>query len=247
MAGEEIATLAAAGSGLLALAWLLARNLRTPPAERAPHPDAFGSVEGSAPLAMALVLFVGYQGGAALIILVRGVAGTAAGIGAIAFACWYIHRLAVRPLLRPAGTAAWRVGTGLLYAWAAMPLVVGAYLVFQWLGVPVLQEPVKLIRGRAPGWQALVFLTVVLAPVAEELCFRGLLYPALRRRRSRLVAVVATSVAFGLVHPMPGTWVPLAVLGVFLAYATERTGSVLAPISAHMAFNGFNVALLLLF
>jgi len=245
MAGEDIATFAAAGSGLLALAWLLVRNLRTPREARGPRPDAFGPIEGS-PVAMALVLFVGYQGGATLLFLVGGAAGTAGGIAVIALFCWFIHRHAVRPLLRPAGTAAWQVRTGLLYAWAAMPLVMGTYFLFAWLGAPGLQSTVKLIRDRGPGWQGLAFLAVVLAPVAEELCFRGLLYPALRRR-SRLAAVVATSLAFGLVHSPIGTVVPLAVLGVFLAYATERTGSVLAPIAAHMAFNAFTVALLLVF
>ena len=43
----------------------------------------------------------------------------------------------------------------------------------------------------------------------------------------------------------PQVWAPLAVFGVFLAYLVEVTGSLAAPIAAHVAFNALTVGQLL--
>jgi membrane protease YdiL (CAAX protease family) len=81
-------------------------------------------------------------------------------------------------------------------------------------------------------------ITCVVAPVCEELFFRGFLFGALRKR-GLVVAALVTGVTFGLVHvgsaPI-GFLVPLAVLGVILCLIYERTGS-LYPCMALHAFN----------
>ena len=51
-------------------------------------------------------------------------------------------------------------------------------------------------------------------------------------------AVVATGVAFGLVHSQQAQVVPtIAVLGVILGISYERSGSLIAPITLHVLFN----------
>jgi membrane protease YdiL (CAAX protease family) len=89
-----------------------------------------------------------------------------------------------------------------------------------------------------PAWQFLV-IAVGLAPVYEEVIFRGLLYPALRRRLPRGSSVVLCAACFALVHFSPAQMPALFVLGLALAWLYERTGTLAAPIAFHAAFNGF--------
>lgn len=79
----------------------------------------------------------------------------------------------------------------------------------------------------------------VVAPVAEELFFRGLLQTTLVSvLRSRVLAVVVTAALFGLVHWAQFYTIPaLFVLGLLLGYAYEKTGSLLPAILIHSLFN----------
>ena len=90
-----------------------------------------------------------------------------------------------------------------------------------------------------------VVLTVILAcvvgPVAEEVFFRGVLFAALRRHTSRLIAMLASGALFAAVHTNPIGFVPILVLGCLLADLYERSGSLLSPIAVHMVHNTFLV------
>lgn len=93
---------------------------------------------------------------------------------------------------------------------------------------------------------------LVVAPAAEELFFRGLLFRALRARAGAAFAASASAVAFGVVHlsredPV-GSVVPVTVavcLGLGLALLYERRGNLVAPLAAHVAFNAVGVLVLL--
>lgn len=146
-------------------------------------------------------------------------------------------------VLRPRDGVIRRVGIGLLVLWASLPLVYGTYLVCQWIGEEQVQ--IDLLRKRADGWPWLVVAACLVAPVVEEACFRGLVYPALRQRMSVRGAILCSSLAFALVHP-PTVWLPLAILAAALAWLVETTGSVVPSIAAHMAFNAITVGTLLL-
>lgn len=107
----------------------------------------------------------------------------------------------------------------------------------------------ELTRGGSSTVLAFV-AAVVLAPVAEELLFRGLLFTALLRRRSVHVAALVSSVVFAVVHvdvavSQPLALVGLTLVGLALAYAYHRTGSLLVPIAGHAAFNGVTLVLAL--
>jgi uncharacterized protein len=107
----------------------------------------------------------------------------------------------------------------------------------------------ELTRGGSSTVLAFI-AAVVLAPVAEELLFRGLLFNALLRRRSVHVAALVSSVVFAVVHvdvavSQPLALVGLTLVGLALAYAYHRTGSLLVPIAGHAAFNGVTLVLAL--
>ena len=103
-------------------------------------------------------------------------------------------------------------------------------------------ETIKALR-RGDQSMATVWLlrlgAVLVAPIAEELFFRGLLQTMLVRVvRSRWGAVAITSFAFAAVHALPHHWPALIVLSMLMGAAYERTGSLITPITIHMIFNG---------
>jgi membrane protease YdiL (CAAX protease family) len=74
----------------------------------------------------------------------------------------------------------------------------------------------------------------ILAPLVEELVFRGILYPTWERKWGWGKSAVATSIAFGLIHP---AIVPQFFSSLVLVFLYRRTGSLWACIACHSAFN----------
>jgi membrane protease YdiL (CAAX protease family) len=89
-----------------------------------------------------------------------------------------------------------------------------------------------------PFWQyALVaFAAAVLAPIAEEIYFRGYVFRAYLDQKGPVQAYVFSSLLFALVHLNLPALLPIFVVGLFLAFLYHRTGSVIPGIMAH-AFN----------
>jgi membrane protease YdiL (CAAX protease family)/uncharacterized RDD family membrane protein YckC len=85
-----------------------------------------------------------------------------------------------------------------------------------------------------------VLVIAVLAPVTEELFFRGFVFAGLRSRWSLWPAALAVGLIFGLVHAPTGLTavVPLAGLGVALCWLYDRTGSLWPCVAAHVFNNG---------
>lgn len=88
------------------------------------------------------------------------------------------------------------------------------------------------------------FAVIVLAPFAEELLFRGLLYQGLRRRFGIGAGAVASAGLFALAHISPLFFLPIGAFGYILARTFERRGSILANIVAHAVFNAIGYALI---
>ena len=92
----------------------------------------------------------------------------------------------------------------------------------------------------------LVIFAVIIAPIFEEVIFRGFAYPALKQRFGTWRALVLVSAVFALSHVHVPSIVPLFVLAIGLGLAYEWTGSLLAPITMHALFNTIMVARLML-
>ncbi|MFM9149381.1 MAG: lysostaphin resistance A-like protein, partial [Solirubrobacterales bacterium] len=126
--------------------------------------------------------------------------------------------------------AAWSAGAvGLYFAFAIIYSVV--------VGQP---EQEEIVDQFGPlGFQ--ILLIVFLAPFAEEIAFRGLLFGGLRRRLPMIPAALIGGLFFGLLHFSTG-WsaVPVLIfLGTLFAILYEKTGSLWPPIILHAINNGF--------
>lgn len=101
-------------------------------------------------------------------------------------------------------------------------------------------EMIQVLPQISMGWKiAVVISTAVLAPIIEEIFFRGLLQSALRRIVSPWVTIIITSVIFAAVHASSQPqYVPaLFVLAVVLGYNYERCGRLWPSILMHTLFN----------
>ena len=89
-----------------------------------------------------------------------------------------------------------------------------------------------------------VLLIAVVAPISEELFFRGLLYGGLRTRMAPVAAAAISGLVFGALHATTGVSAvpPLAVFGFVLALLYERTGSLWPPILLHCINNSIALA-----
>ncbi len=108
-------------------------------------------------------------------------------------------------------------------------------------------------EGATPAAVALAAAAVLVAPVVEECLYRGLMqgaFGAIGARpftRTLLVAAIFSLVHVGAVpsDALAAALPALAVLGIALGVARERSGTLLVPMVAHAAFNGANLLILL--
>jgi uncharacterized protein len=95
---------------------------------------------------------------------------------------------------------------------------------------------------------AISFISVaVLAPFFEELYFRGLLHRWFRARWQMWPAIIASSIIFGLAHvDSAGVAFSSFILGIVMAFAYEKTGSLWISIAIHVFNNGIGIILVYL-
>lgn len=126
-----------------------------------------------------------------------------------------------------------------------MAAAVGAYLVFAILYSALILEPEQddIASGFGPI-PVQVLLIVFGAAIAEEICFRGMLFGGLRERLPKVPAALAAGVVFGALHAFTGLSAvpPLIALGFIFCLLYEKTGSIVPGILLHMLNN--SVALL---
>ena len=96
-------------------------------------------------------------------------------------------------------------------------------------------------EGNYPEVALMTVNAVVLAPLWEELIFRGLFFGLLMSRWGTLAALVVTSLVFAGYHFSLTAFLPLFCVGMALGYVYSRTRSIYFAILAHAIFNGVNL------
>lgn len=165
------------------------------------------------------------------------------------------------------------VGLGAVIA--NMPVTLASAFVLDRLGYPVESGVQQPLIPELAGWvqespgvaiPALILVVVLTGPAVEELVFRGAIFNGLYRlgdlvsthsfgrenpgrvakRTSFVLAALASSSLFALVHLEPILLPAFLILAVILCALFERTGSLLPPFVAHATFNSFTVLLITL-
>jgi uncharacterized protein len=169
-------------------------------------------------------------------------------LGAAALFVVAPRALAGVPVLPAAGL--WRsVGLGLALA---IPAWIGAQLigviVIRLLDLVGVQPEVGVAEEALARADPLIlaFALVVVAPVAEEIFFRGVAYNAWLREYGPRQALFGSAILFGFIHGSVFLFVPIVGLGIMLALLYRATGSLPAAIALHAGFNGITVLLGLL-
>ncbi|MDY7229282.1 type II CAAX prenyl endopeptidase Rce1 family protein [Hyalangium rubrum] len=94
----------------------------------------------------------------------------------------------------------------------------------------------------ALGWLLFAIPAALLAPVGEELVFRGALLPWLRGWMGRTAALVVSAGIFASLHPFYGVFTGwIFFLGLLLGWARLSSGGLCAPILLHVTLNSFAV------
>jgi membrane protease YdiL (CAAX protease family) len=148
--------------------------------------------------------------------------------------------------LRPPGPLPVVLGS---LAGGAAYLVAGAVMTATQRALPEswvkLFDVARIFEG--PPWEraALSVLAVAVAPVCEEIAFRGYLQSTLTLRRRPAAAIAGGALLFALLHLDPVRFPALVVLGALFGWLTWRAGSVWPAVAAHAANNGIAMVLLL--
>lgn len=160
---------------------------------------------------------------------------------------WFTARkyntpLATLGLRKPEHGAWWFAGS---LAVAGLALIYGYIGVLYLMGIEVDALPDQYFDHAGPAI-VVVIGAVLMAPVIEEMLFRGFLFGGLQGRWGWAWAAIATGVLFGLAHLAPAVILPFAAVGILFAWSYHYTGSLRPGIIAHFTLNAVSVGLGLL-
>ena len=109
------------------------------------------------------------------------------------------------------------------------------------------QEAVEILLGHnSPAWLKvqLVIISIVAAPIIEEIIFRGVALPVCMQRLPVMPATCIVSLLFAAMHLHVSSFVPLFAVSFAFSLAYIYSGSLIVPITMHALFNGINILLL---
>jgi CAAX protease family protein len=126
------------------------------------------------------------------------------------------------------------------YFWVVPGGLVGVYavgIVHDLVVHPKEQAIVSAFPHTPIGAAMFILVAVVLAPVFEEILFRGFLFRGLANSFGWVWGALISAAIFGAAHLQLDVFLPLAALGFALAWAYHRTGSLWTNVTMHALFN----------
>src|SRR6202012_3743118 len=121
------------------------------------------------------------------------------------------------------------------FGWMGAALAIYLGFTIFYSGVVTEPKPKDIAESFGPTVLQ-ILLIVIAAPIAEETCFRGMLFGGLREKLPRLAAALICGLIFGALHALTGITAvpPLIVFGFLLALLYERTGSHIPRVLLHI-------------
>lgn len=115
------------------------------------------------------------------------------------------------------------------------------------LGLPLENPQLEFLIPEDITWNGILGMVLFggfVVPIAEELFFRGVLYRWMRQFLGTWVAILISSLIFGLLHGDIAVAGATFIMGIILAWFYERSGSLWAPITIHIINNASKLVLL---
>jgi len=119
---------------------------------------------------------------------------------------------------------------------AGYSLVLSAISVYVLKYFPSYSETQKTISGTM-GSIIGIFAVIILAPIFEEILFRGIILSEIRENLKVIPAVIIQGVTFGVYHMNMFQGIYAGILGLILGYVCVKTMTILGSITAHITFN----------
>ena len=141
-------------------------------------------------------------------------------------------------------------GRAALFLLAALPGVIALTGLFSLFNPdPEEQEIVMFFRDHVkhldlPAVIAVVVTACLVAPMVEELVFRGYLYPTLKRYLGPVASAILVSALFAAVHANLSSSLGLFALALCLTAVYEKTGSLLVSMAMHAFFNTLSLVIM---
>lgn len=136
---------------------------------------------------------------------------------------------------------------GVAVALVAVPVALGVnelsrIVVTSITGSAEMQPTMKVLQVSVSLPQRILFGTtaIIVAPLIEEILFRGILYRTLQQRGFPRLGLYGSSILFGLIHANLVTLLPLTCLALVFALLYDRTNNLMSSITAHSLFNAVN-------
>ena len=180
-------------------------------------------------------------------------AGGAKGAAGALAACLLRPR-AGGPAPAPAAPAAIRraAPAGILSGIAFLPVATATVLLQQWilsLSGRGMRAQALVTEGIGGPWTSFLLvaaIAVIVAPLFEEVLFRGFLYSGLRAFLGPALSALLSAGLFAVIHGEPDAYPVTFLLGLCLADLRGRTGGLSAPIAMHACYNAWQVGGMLL-
>ena len=123
--------------------------------------------------------------------------------------------------------------------------LIGIIIAFTQVKIPGFQAQPSIIPAFGDSTSAIIiatFTVVIIAPIIEEIFFRGFLMRTLVNHYKLYLGSIASAAIFALFHLQPNSIIPLFIVGLLLNSIVIRTKSILPAIGFHMLFNGISLA-----
>ncbi|MDP3979785.1 MAG: type II CAAX endopeptidase family protein [Chlamydiota bacterium] len=130
--------------------------------------------------------------------------------------------------------------------WIILMALITAFLADK-LGIQLEPQQITKMLLSNQSWCDFIltcFLVMIIAPVGEEIFFRGFVYPVMKRWMGLGFSAVFNALFFSLLHYNIYAFLPVFVIGIFLVLLYEKTGNIISVMLFHITFNSMSLVLL---
>jgi membrane protease YdiL (CAAX protease family) len=148
--------------------------------------------------------------------------------------------------LRALGLRGFALGQTAALFLLGLVVIYGFGLLYDQLHIQTNADELQRQAARAPySTLAALVVAVAVAPICEEIFFRGFVLTGLRRRLPVWGAIVVSALIFGMAHADAGSFAPLVVIGLVLAVVRWRSESLWPGIALHALNNAIAAVFIL--